>query len=80
VTSLTMPNLLAGETVFPEFVQHDVTAENLARAAVELLDSPARREKIRARLTEVVATLGPPGAARRAARGIAKLIFPSPGR
>ncbi len=75
VTSLTMPNLLSGETVFPEFVQHDVTAENLARAAGELLDSPARRAKMRARLAEIVATLGPPGAARRAARCIAELLY-----
>jgi lipid-A-disaccharide synthase len=80
VPSLTMPNLLAGETVFPEFVQHDATAENLARAAGELLDSPERRQRIRVRLGEIVATLGPPGAARRAARCIAELIFNPPTR
>lgn len=78
VTSLTMPNLLAGETVFPEFVQHDVTADNLARAAGELLDSPERRAQIRGRLAEIVGTLGPPGAARRAARCITELLFKSP--
>ena len=80
VPSLTMPNLLAGGTVFPEFVQHDATGENLARAAGELLDSPERRERIRARLAEVIATLGAPGAARRAARCIAELIFNPPTR
>ena len=78
VKSLTMPNLLAGETVFPEFVQHDVTADNLARAASELLDRPERRERIRARLAEIVATLGPPGAARRAARCITESLFNPP--
>src|SRR5262249_47037592 len=34
---LTMPNLLAGEPVFPEFIQSRATAENLAGAALKLL-------------------------------------------
>lgn len=80
VPSLTMPNLLAGEQVFPEFVQHDVTAANLARAAGELLDDPPRRGQIRTRLTALLTALGPPGAARRAARRIAELIFNPPAR
>ena len=31
VKSLTMPNLLAGETVYPEFVQNDATPENISQ-------------------------------------------------
>ena len=39
-----MPNLLAGEEVFPEFIQDAATPENLAQAALELLrDEPTRR-------------------------------------
>jgi lipid-A-disaccharide synthase len=77
VPSLTMPNLLAGETVFPEFVQHHATPDNLARAALDLLQSPERREAIRSRLAEIVSTLGPPGAARRAAQAIVNLLLGS---
>jgi lipid-A-disaccharide synthase len=73
VKSLTMPNLLAAGPVFPEFIQHAATPENLARAALELLRDPARRESIRARLQQVVATLGGPGAGRRAAEAILKI-------
>jgi lipid-A-disaccharide synthase len=74
VNSLTMPNLLAGETVFPEFIQHTATAENIARAAVELLNDEPRREAIRVKLGKIIAGLGGPGASRRAAEAIGKLL------
>jgi len=77
VTSLTMPNLLAGEAVFPEFIQDEATGENLARAALELLEQPARRESMRGQLRKVIATLGPPGAAKRAAEAVAGLLASS---
>ena len=73
VKSLTMPNLLAGETVFPEFIQNDATPENLARAAVELLEDPDRRDQIQSQLAGIIATLGGPGAAGRAADAILSL-------
>ncbi|HZV34387.1 MAG TPA: lipid-A-disaccharide synthase [Verrucomicrobiae bacterium] len=70
----SMPNILANEELFPEFLQNAATPENLARAALALLRDPARREKIRSRLAEVIASLGPPGASRRAAEAIFKLL------
>jgi lipid-A-disaccharide synthase len=66
-----MPNLLADEEVFPEFIQEAATPDNVARATVELLRDPPRRAKVKARLAEIVASLGSPGAARRAAKAIA---------
>jgi lipid-A-disaccharide synthase len=74
VKSLTMTNLLAGETVFPEFIQNDATPENLSRAALELLQDEARRAKIKAQLTKIISSLGEPGAARRAAQTILRLF------
>jgi lipid-A-disaccharide synthase len=74
VKSLTMPNLLAGETVYPEFVQHDVTPENLSRAALELLQDESRRTKIKSQLTKTISSLGEPGAAGRAADAILSLF------
>jgi lipid-A-disaccharide synthase len=67
VKSLTMPNLLAGETVYPEFIQHDATPENIARAALELLQDESHRTKIKAQLASIVSSLGETGAAGRAA-------------
>ena len=74
VKSLTMPNLLAGESVYPEFIQHDATPENLSRAALELLQDESRREKIKAQLANIIASLGGPGAAGRAAEAILSLF------
>jgi lipid-A-disaccharide synthase len=75
VNYLSMPNLLAGEQLFPEFVQDAATPANLAQAASELLADPTRRAKIRAKLTTVVASLGAPGASRRAAKAIASVLL-----
>jgi lipid-A-disaccharide synthase len=80
VKHLAMPNLLADETVFPEFIQSAATPENIARAALELLDDAARRNKVKARLGEIVSSLGLPGASQRAARAIAQLLTSSAGR
>jgi lipid-A-disaccharide synthase len=73
VRHLAMPNLLAGETVMPEFIQDAATPAALANACLELLHDPARRTGIRAKLREVVKSLGPPGAAGRAAEAILNL-------
>jgi lipid-A-disaccharide synthase len=67
VKSLTMPNLLAGQTVYPEFIQHEASAERIAGAVLELLESPERREVIREKLKGMLQSLGGPGACARAA-------------
>ena len=73
VTTLTMPNLLANEEVYPEFIQTTLTSGNLAGAALDLLQNEARRQKIKAQLARVVASLGGPGAPGRAAAAILAL-------
>ena len=74
VKYLTMPNLLANEEVFPEFIQGAATAENLARAALELLSDENRRKHIREKLSEIASSLGGPGASRRAAQAIIRCL------
>jgi lipid-A-disaccharide synthase len=73
VNYLAMPNLLAGEALYPEFIQGRATADNIAAAALELLGNPARRAEIQSKLARVVSSLGGPGAAQRAAAAILKL-------
>jgi lipid-A-disaccharide synthase len=75
VKSLTMPNLLAGETVYPEFIQNDATPENLARATLELLQDDSRRANIKAQLGKIISSLGEPGAAGRAAEAVLSLFW-----
>lgn len=74
VKSLTMPNLMAGEEVYPEFIQGAATPENTARAALELLEDEPRRKKIKSQLAGIISSLGEPGASRRAARAISSLF------
>lgn len=78
VPYLAMPNLLAGEPVFPEFIQAAATPDNLATAALQLLADDRRREAIRERLAQVAASLGGPGASARAAAAIARLLTAQP--
>jgi lipid-A-disaccharide synthase len=73
VDSIIMPNLLTGETVYPEFIQGAATPGALARAALELLRDQNRRARVKARLAEVITSLGPPGACQRAAQAILEL-------
>lgn len=68
--SLTLPNLIAGAAVVPEFLQEDATAEPVAAALESLLSGPPR-EKQREDLAAVARALGAGGAAQRAA-GIAE--------
>ncbi len=73
VKYIAMPNILADEEVFPEFIQGDATPENITRAMVELLDNPAKRAEVKAKLAIIVASLGGPGAGERAAAAILTL-------
>lgn len=74
VPTLTMPNLLAGEMVFPEFIQDAATPAALAQAALALLTDAPRRQAIQAQLRRLIGQLGGPGAADRAAAAIVRLL------
>jgi lipid-A-disaccharide synthase len=75
VDFLAMPNILAGKALFPELIQHEATPQKIADAAQELLGDPARRDKIRIGLGEVISSLGGSGATERAAAAISRLKF-----
>ena len=70
VDFLAMPNLLAGEAIFPELIQHAATGENIAHAALELLQDESRRTVVKLKLAHVITSLGGPGASGRAAKAV----------
>ncbi len=74
VKSLTMPNLIAGEEVYPEFLADAATPENVAIAALRLLRDEPRQQQIKSQLTKIVASLGEPGASKRAAAAVLRLF------
>lgn len=76
VKHLAMPNLLAGKTVAPEFIQDQATPTNLAAEAIAILTNPERQRRMKVELKAVVSTLGTPGAVTRAASAIWRLLQP----
>ncbi len=74
VKSFTMPNLMAGEAVYPEFLADAATPENVAIAALRLLRDEPRRQHIQSQLAKIIASLGEPGASKRAATAILNLF------
>jgi lipid-A-disaccharide synthase len=69
-----MPNILANDEIIPEFIQDAATPESIAEAALELLKDASRRARVKARLANVADSLGTPGASRRAAKAIVRLL------
>ena len=70
VKYLSMVNVMANEAIVPEFLQDNLVAGAVAQEALELLGNNPRRETMKRRVAEVVATLGEPGASQRAADAI----------
>ena len=73
VDTLTMPNLIAGEPIVPEFLQQQARPEAVAEAVLALLEGPARDAQ-RARLAVVREALAKGGAAKRAAELAAEML------
>ena len=74
VKYLAMPNLLADEPIYPEFIQSAATPENLAAASLQFLDNAELREAAKSKLTRVAESLGETGASQRAAKAILELL------
>jgi lipid-A-disaccharide synthase len=62
-----LANLIAGRSIVPEVLQHDVTPERLTEEASHLLRDRVAYRQMREALHEVRASLGEPGASQRAA-------------
>ena len=72
--AIGMVNLIAGERIVPELVQDAFTPDAVAREAISMLTDRDRAARIRAGLAMVRARLGGPGASRRAAEAILRVI------
>ncbi|MEZ4653973.1 MAG: lipid-A-disaccharide synthase [Candidatus Eisenbacteria bacterium] len=67
VPHIAMANLVAGQRLLPEFVQDAADPEAIASVARSWIGDAQERERIRLELLAARASLGPPGAAGRAA-------------
>jgi len=73
---ITLFNIAAGRFVAPEFVQHECTGENLARALAERLDDPALRARQVADQNAALETMGRggPDPSEAAAEAVLRLV------
>jgi lipid-A-disaccharide synthase len=69
----SLVNIVAGKQIVPELIQSDVNGERIA-AEVRRIVAPGNYEAICEELAQVKAKLGEPGAAKRAAAEIHKMV------
>jgi len=74
INHIAMPNVLAECEMFPEFIQRAATSQNLVREVSRFLDKKNRRISLRTELNQIAHTLGPKGAATRAAKAVLRLL------
>ena len=67
VQHVALANIIAGETVVPEFIQHHVTPERIASEAMRILGNGSCLLGMKQRLQKVREKLGDPGASDKAA-------------
>lgn len=64
---ISLPNIIAQETIVPELIARDATPEAMAHHLLALLQDPERAGTMREQLSRVRESLGSPGATRRTA-------------
>ncbi len=65
-------NIVAGKPIVPEYLQHEMTPENLAAFCRRMMSDRHEAEQVATALKSVRAKLGEPGASKRAAALIAE--------
>ncbi len=74
VPYIGLVNLVAGERLAPELIQHHANSKEITREAIAILKNEARQQYVRKRFCEVRKKLGEPGASSRAARLVLDFI------
>lgn len=74
VKYIAMPNILAGEMVYPELTQSAAIADQIANAALDLLNDSSRLTVLKSKLAKIIDSLGGPGASQRAAEAVLSLL------
>ncbi|MEM7350765.1 MAG: lipid-A-disaccharide synthase [Acidobacteriota bacterium] len=70
----SMVNLLLEREAVPELIQQQAEPERIAQQAVDLLGDRGRIDEMRASLAQLRKILGQPGASRRAAEEVSRLL------
>ena len=76
---ITLPNLVTGDSIVPELLQYDFTADRLVRETARLLDDRAVRDGMLRGYTLLREALGPRDALERIAAFVDSLLAPAAG-
>lgn len=76
VDHIALPNLIAGERIFPELVQDDCSPDRIATEIGRFLDDPRRAEAVRTSLGRIRQSLSGEGAFGRAAEAVLSELPP----
>ncbi|MBN1663370.1 MAG: lipid-A-disaccharide synthase [Deltaproteobacteria bacterium] len=68
VKHIGLANIIAGETIVPEFIQGEANAERIAAEVIDILTREGRMAHIKSALADIRGKLGAPGASDRAAK------------
>jgi len=71
---ISIPNILAGEDLYPELLQYEATAEKVLQLFDEYLGDPTRGVRIGSMMRAAAASLGSDGAARGWAKSILEAL------
>lgn len=71
---LSIPNILAGRRIVPEFMPYYRSPDAITARAVELFSNPSKLQKMREDLKETILPIVKPGAAANAARELANML------
>ncbi len=72
IKNFGLVNIVAGETVVPELLQHEVTPENISEEVLRFYRETSYREEIQKKLSKIRDSLGEPGFAIKTAQSICK--------
>ncbi len=73
VKNIGLVNIVAGRLIVPEFIQHQATAKNLLRSALEFLRDSDRVSEMKSELSKIRGMLGVHGASRTVAERIVQM-------
>ena len=74
VPHIGLVNIMAEERIVPELLQEEANPENISRCALDILNNNEKIRDIKNRLSGIKEKLGSPGASKRAAESIYRML------
>lgn len=74
IENIALANIILGKRVVPEFIQKDITVENVSSALARYFFEPEYYTSVKSDLGRIQTALGDPGASKRAAERIVSFL------